>query len=187
MTCATGNHGRFKMCLLCLLLALATAGMAQQRNASLTVTATVQNSISLVFMNNPSVGSTGFCPLTNAGTNNATLDLGSAQAVTGDSLPCVAYVWNAGGGTYDVSSAFDVLVTKANTPSTNYRLAVSISAAPPANVSWIMNALTMTTAPQTLQAANAYGLTTETLHVKVKNSVPAQVLTETIFFTATAN
>ena len=187
MTCATGNHGRLRMCLLGVLLALATAGMAQQRNASLTVTATVQNSISLVFMNNPSVGSTGFCPLTNAGTNNAILDLGTAQAVTGDSLPCVAYVWNAGGGTYDVSSAFDVLVTKANTPSTNYRLAVSISAAPPANVNWIMNALTMTTVPQTLQAANAYGRTTETLHVRVKNSVPAQVLTETIFFTATAN
>lgn len=187
MTCATGNHGRLKMCLLGLLLALAPTAVAQQRNASLTVTATVQNSISLVFMNNASVGSPGFCPLTNAGTNNATLDLGTAQAVVGDSLPCVAYVWNAGGGTYDVSSAFDVLVTKANTPSTNYRLSVSISSAPPANVNWIMNTLTMTTAAQTLQAANAYGRTTETLHVKVKNSVPAQVLTETIFFTATAN
>jgi hypothetical protein len=187
MTCATGNHGRFNVSLLCLLLALTTAGVAQQRNASLTVTATVQNSISLVFMNNSNVGSVGFCPLANAGTNTATLDLGTAQAVVGDSLPCVAYVWNAGGGTYDVSSGFDVLVTKANTPSTNYRLVVAISSAPPANVSWVMNALTMTTAPQTLQAANAYGRTTETLHVKVKNSVPAQVLSETIFFTATAN
>jgi len=187
MTCATGNHGRFKKCLLALLLALSTSAVAQQKRASLTVTATVQNSISLVFMDNANVGTTGFCPLTNAGTNNASLDLGSAQAVIGDSLPCVAYLLNAGGGTYDVSSAFDVLVTKANTPSPNYRLAVAISAAPPANVNWIMNALTLTTAPQTLQAANAYGRTTETLHVKVKNSVPAQVLTETIFFTATAN
>ncbi|MGH9523297.1 MAG: hypothetical protein ACRD3E_12290, partial [Terriglobales bacterium] len=68
-----------------------------------------------------------------------------------------------------------------------YRLAVSMSSAPPANVTWQMNALTMTTAAQTLQATNTYGRTTETLNVLVKNSVAAQVLSETIFFTATAN
>jgi hypothetical protein len=187
MARVTAKHGRFNGGLLCLLLAFSTAALAQQSSGTLTVTATVQNSISLVFMDNANVGSTGFCPLTNAGTNNAGLDLGTARASAGDSLPCVSYVWNAGGGTYDVSSGFDVLVTKANAPSTNYRLAVAISSAPPANVNWIMNALTMTTAAQTLQAANAYGRTTETLHVKVKNSVAAQVLSETIFFTATAN
>lgn len=187
MSCATGNHGRFNACLLVLSLAISSAALAQQGNASLTVTASVQSSISLVFMDNASVGNVGFCPLLNAGTNNATLDLGSARANFGDSLSCVGYIWNAGGGTYDVSSAFDVLVTKANTPSANYRLQVAISSVPPANVNWIMNTLTMNTAAQTLQAANAYGRTTETLHVKVKNSVPAQVLTETIFFTATAN
>ena len=71
MTCATGNHGRIAKCLLGLLLALSSAAVAQQGNASLTVTATVENSISLVFMNNVNVGTTGFCPLTNAGTNNA--------------------------------------------------------------------------------------------------------------------
>ena len=185
--CVAGHQRRFAVRLLLLMLALGASAWAQQKSGSLTVTASVQSSISLVFMDNANVGTTGFCPLTNAGTNNAFLDLGSAQAAAGDSLPCVAYVWNAGGGTYDVSSAFDVLVTKANSPSANYRLAVSLSAVPPANVNWIMNALTMTTAAQTLQAANAYGRTTETLHVKVKNSVPAQVLTETIFFTATAN
>lgn len=183
---AFGHPGRY-MRMVLLALALSGSAAAQQGSGRLTVTATVQNSISLVFVNNPSVGSVGYCPLTNAGTNNAGLDLGTAQAALGDSLPCVAFLWNAGGGTYDVSSSFDVLVTKANTPSPNYRLSVALSAAPPANVTWSMNALTMTTAPQTLQAANSYGRTTETLHVKVKNSVPAQVLSETIFFTATAN
>jgi len=189
MLCAT-KHARlsFSLCLLVVSLAISATAFAQtQANGSLTVRAGVQGSINLVFANNANVGTVGYCPLINPNTNAAGLDLGTAQAVVGDSLPCVAFVWNAGGGTYDVSSAFDVLVTKANTPSASYRLAVAISSAPPANVNWIMNALTMTTANQTLQAANAYGRTTETLHVKVKNSVPAQVLTETIFFTATAN
>lgn len=181
-----GQFGRSVFAVL-LLAIVATITAGAQVTGSVAVSAKVQNSISLVFMNNVNVGSAGFCPLTNAGTNNAFLDLGSAQANQGDSLACVAYVWNAGGGFYDVSSAFDVLVTKSNTTSANYRLAVSMSAAPPANVSWIMNALTLTTAPQTLQAANNYGRTTETLHVRVKNSVPAQVLAETISFTATAN
>jgi hypothetical protein len=176
------------LCALLVSLALSSAASAQTTaSGSLKVTGTVQGSMSLVFDDNANVGTTGFCPLTNANTNNASLDLGTAQAALGDSLPCVAFVWNAGGGVYDVSSAFDVVVKVANTTSANYRLAVSMSAAPPANVTWLMNALTMTTAAQTLQAANAYGRTTETLHVKVKNSVPAQVLTETIFFTATAN
>ncbi len=185
---ATQQHG-WSITARVVLFALVLAGVAhaQQTSGSLSVTATVQSSISLIFMDNANVGSAGFCPLTGAGTNNAVLDLGTAQAVVGDSLPCVTYVWNAGGGAYDVSSAFDVLVTKANTPSANYRLAISLSAAPPANVNWIMNALTMTTAAQTLQASNTYGRTTETLHVKVKNSVPAQTLNETIFFAATAN
>jgi hypothetical protein len=169
-------------------MALSGAAPAQTTaSGSLQVAAKVQGSMSLVFANNANVGTNGFCPLTNAGTNNAGLDLGSASAQAGDSLPCVAFLFNAGGGTYDVSSSFDVLVKVANTSSANYRLAVSMSTAPPANVSWQMNALTMTTAPQTLQAANAYGRTTETLHVRVKNSVPAQLLSETILFTATAN
>ena len=181
-------NGRVAGCIAVVLLALCVMAPAQTTSSgSLKVTATVQGSMSLVFDNNANVGTNGFCPLTNAGTNNAGLDLGTAAAQTGDSLSCVAYLWNAGGGTYDVSSSFDVIVKVANTNSSNYRLAVAMSSAPPANVSWRMNALTMSTAPQTLQAANAYGRTTETLHVRVKNSVPAQVLAETIFFTATAN
>lgn len=182
------NSKWIALCMLAVSLTwTATASAQTIGSGSLKVSGILQGSMSLVFVDNPNVGTNGYCPLTNPNTNNASLDLGTAQAVVGDSLPCVGFVWNAGGGTYDVSSAFDVLVRVANTTSANYRLAVSMSTVPPANVTWKMNALTMTTAAQTLQAANAYGRTTETLHVVVKNSVPAQVLTETIFFTATAN
>lgn len=182
------NKTCMALCMLLVSFAWSRTAAAQTiGSGSLKVKGTVQGSMSLIFADNVNVGTTGFCPLTNPNTNNASLDLGTAQAVVGDSLPCVAFVWNAGGGVYTVSSAFDVVVKVANTTSANYRLAVSMSSVPPANVTWSMNALTMTTTAQTLQAANAYGRTTETLHVAVKNSVPAQVLSETIFFTATAN
>lgn len=156
-----------------------------QTSGSLTVTANVQGSIGLVFDNNVNVGLAGFCPLSNAGTNNAGLDLGTASFAQGDNLACVNFSRPV--PFYNVSSAFDVVVTKANTASASYRLAVAMSTVPPPNVTWLMNALTMTTAAQTLQAANPYGRTTETLRVQVRNSVPAQVLVEVITFTATAN
>jgi len=149
----------------------------------------VQSSINLVFNNNPAVGSTGFCALTNAGTNNVGLDLGSASfPAGGDSLACVAYS-HVGGATYQVSSAFDVMVTKSNSTSANYRLAAQISAAPPANVTWLVSGVTLTnTAFMQLDAADSYGTAvTKSLQVQVKNNVPAQILQETVTFLATAN
>lgn len=187
MSRTRANTGRIVPCLLGVFLALSAPAMAQTKaTGTLTITAKVQGSMTLVFMNNANVGTTGFCPLTNAGTNNAGLDLGTASFTTGDSLACVKFA-KIGAAVYDVSSAFDVLVSTANTTSPNYRLAVAMSAAPAANVTWLLNTTTLTTVAQTVQAANPYGRTTETLHVQVKNSAPAQVMAETIFFTATAN
>src|SRR6476659_8235722 len=71
-----GLKGLLTLCgLLCL---LASSASAQTSSGQLTITMSVQSSITLVFQNNPSVGTTGFCPLTNAGTNNVGLDLGIA-------------------------------------------------------------------------------------------------------------
>jgi len=164
-------------------------GQGQTGTAQLTITMTVQSSISLVFQDNPAVGTNGFCPLTNSGTNNVGLDLGSASFTGGDSLACVAFIKNVGAGFYQVSSAFDVVVTKANSSSPNYRLAAQISAAPPANVIWLINTIALTNSAFTqLDAADNYATPiTKTLQVQVKNPVPAQVLQETITFLATAN
>lgn len=175
------------LCLICSLCGWCQAG--QTSTAQLTVSMTVQSSIGLIFQNNPAVGSNGFCPLTNSGTNNVGLDLGIASFPGGsDSLACVAYA-HVGAATYQVSSAFDVVVTKANSNSPNYRLAAEISAAPPANVTWLINNITLTnTAFTQLDASDSYSSTvTKTLQVQVKNTVPAQTLTETITFLATAN
>jgi hypothetical protein len=180
-------------------LKFALAGMAvvcalaghscAQVNAQLTINMTVQSSISLIFKNNPSVGSNGFCPLTNPNTNNVGLDLGTASFPGGsDSLACVAYT-HLGGAVYQVSSAFDVVVTKANSSSPNYRLAAQISTAPPANVVWLINNVALTNAGFTsLDATDNYAAAvTKTLQVQVKNNVAAQTLQETITFLATAN
>ena len=180
--------GKLLLAMCCLLLGAAVSAQAQTSTGQLTITLNVQSSISLVFQNNPAVGTNGFCPLTNAGTNNVGLDLGSASFPSGsDSLACVAYA-HLGGAIYQVSSAFDVVVTKANSSSPNYQLAAEISTAPPANVTWLVNNVALSTAFTPLDAADNYSQAiTKTLQVQVKNNVPAQVLAETVTFLATAN
>jgi hypothetical protein len=171
-----------------LVLLCCSAAHAQTSSGQLTITMNVQSSISLVFQNNVNVGNPGFCPLTNAGTNNVGLDLGTAAFPgSSHSSACVNYQ-HLTAAVYEVSSAFDVVVTKANSSSPNYRLQAEISTPPPANVTWLINNVTLTTAFTNLDAADNYGATiTKTLQVQVKNTVAAQTLLETITFLATAN
>lgn len=165
------------------------AAFAQSSSAQLSINLTVQSSITLVFDNNANVGSAGFCPLTNPGTNNVGLDLGSASFPGNfHSSTCVNYS-HIGASIYQVSSAFDVLVTKSNSSSPSYRLAAEISTPPPANVSWLINNVPLSNASFTsLDLADSFGQrVTKTLQVQVRNNVPAQILQETITFLATAN
>ena len=189
MTTGRTSDGRIWFALLWLLALAALPAHGQTSSAQLTVNLSVQSSISLVFDNNPSVGTAGFCPLSNAGTNNVGLDLGIA-AFPGNfhSSTCVNYA-HIGGSTYEVSSAFDVLVTKSNSGSPNYRLAAQISSAPPANVQWLINNVTLNNAGfTTLDNRDNYGQpVTKTLQVQVRNNVPSGTLQETITFLATAN
>lgn len=159
---------------------------AQTGTAKLTVSGTVNSSIGLIFRNNASVGTNGFCPLTNPDTNNVGLDLGVASFTTGDNLACVGFFTAA--GFYEVNSGFDVVVSVANSPSASYNLAAALSAAPPANVFWLMNFTNLTTTFTTFQNNNTYGTrVTETLRVIVNQNLPPQTLFETIFVQATAN
>jgi hypothetical protein len=183
--------GLTRLLLMSVLIGLCCGNAAQAQNSSgqLTITMSVQSSISLVFQNNVNVGNPGFCPLTNAGTNNVGLDLGTASFPGSvHSSSCVDYQ-HIGAAFYQVSSAFDVVVSKANSSSPNYQLAAEISTVPPANVVWLVNNVTLTTAGfTTLDAADNYAANvTKTLQVQVRNSVPAQTLQETITFLATAN
>jgi hypothetical protein len=190
MSCNFKFGGLKALLMMCGLLCLLASGAgAQTSSGQLTITMNVQSSITLIFQNNPSVGTTGFCPLTNAGTNNVGLDFGTA-AFPGNfhTSTCVSYT-HLTAADYQVSSAFDVVVRKANSSSPNYRLAAEISTPPPANVKWLLNNITLTNTGLTaLDAADAFGARiTKTLQVQVKNTVAAQVLQETITFLATAN
>ncbi len=181
------GHGIW-FALLWLLALAALPAHGQTSSAQLTVNLSVQSSISLVFNNNPSVGTAGFCPLTNAGTNNVGLDLGTAAFPGNSYQGCGTYA-HIGGASYQVSSAFDVLVTKSNSSSPSYRLAAQISSAPPASVFWLVDNTVLTNTGFTaLDAADKYNqAVTKTLQVQVRNNVPSQILQETITFLATAN
>src|SRR4051812_3409329 len=136
--------GKTALFMLGLLLALGASGRAQTSSGRLSITMSVQSSISLVFQNNANVGTTGFCPLTNAGTNNVGLDMGTA-AFPGNfhTSTCVNYQ-HISAAFYEVSSGFDVVVSKANSSSPNYRLAAQISTPPPVGVIWLLNNVTLT-------------------------------------------
>ena len=181
--------GQIERCLLlaaCLVVLLAASAHAQ--GTSLQITFQVQPAINLVFQNNPNVGSSGYCPLVNSGTNNVQLDLGTAWLFSSSSS-CAAFAWVNPLGTYQISSAFDVVVSKSNSSSANYQLAAKISTAPPANVSWLVNGTALNNSSYTtLDKTDSYGQTvTKTLQVQVYYTVPAQALGETITFLATAN
>jgi len=174
---------------LLVLFLLGAAGQAQTSSGQLSITMTVQSSISLIFQNNPSVGNAGFCPLTNAGTNNVGLDMGTASFPGNfHTSTCVNYQ-HLNAAFYEVSSAFDVVVSKSNSSSPNYRLAAEISTAPPVGVIWLLNNVTLSnTAFAQVDAGDTYDTPiTKTLQVQVRNNVPTQVLQETITFLATAN
>lgn len=156
------------------------------RPIQLSVTGLLSPSISLVFQNNASVGSSGFCPLSNSGTSSVGLDLGSASTHTADPLACIQY--SSVANTYTVSTAFDVVVSKTNSGSASYHLAVQLSTVPPGGVNWSINGTNLSTALTTVETTNPYSqAVTQTLAVKVTNSVKAQTLFETITFMATAN
>jgi hypothetical protein len=158
-----------------------------QTTAHLTVKINVQSSVQLVFQNTSNVGAVGFCPLSNAGTNNVGLDLGSAWLLGIQTSPCAAYT-TINLLEYQISSAFNVVVTKANTSSPNYRLAAMISTAPPANVNWLINNVTLNNTSFTaLDASDTYTTpVTKTLQVQV-GLIAEQTLQETVTFLATAN
>jgi hypothetical protein len=160
-----------------------------QKTAQLTVSLTVTPSIQLVFQNSSSVGSPGYCPLTNAGTNNVGLDLGSAWILGIQSSPCAGYSSLNGGLAYQVSSGYNVVVTKANSSSASYTLSAAISSAPPSGVTWLINNNALSnTAYTTLSTAGSYGAANaQTLQAQVVWSAAAGTLQETVTYLATAN
>ena len=166
-----------------MLLGIASVASAQTANGTLTVTATVNGSIELVF-NSDAAG----VPLSaGAGTNTATLAFGNISAFG----PVTAGVTRAvvAGTSFTVSTPVDVLVTKANSASANYSLTAQLNAADAVNT-WAVAGNTITNAAATtITATGAYAANVpEAIAITVPfTTASGTAISNAINFVATAN
>lgn len=159
-------------------------------SGSLVVSMQVQSSISLQFVNNGS--GVGYCQLTGAGTNSASLNLGIAS-VAGDNLDaanggCVN--WSGGGSSYSIYNYVYVDVTESNSTSANYSLTAALASAPESGVTWKFTSMSgnLSTTPSTIVSSENYNTNFGMqLEVTVTSSAASGSIGATIDFTATAN
>lgn len=158
-----------------------TFASAQTANGTLTVTATVQGSINLVF-NSDAAG----VALTGSGTNAATLAFGNVAAFGALSAGVGRVV---GGANFTVSSPVDVNVSKTNSASANYTLKAQLGAADAVNT-WQVGGVTVTSAAAaTITGTGTYAANS---NFPVAITIPFTTasgtnISNTINYTATAN
>ncbi|HWX53252.1 MAG TPA: hypothetical protein VN176_01540 [Verrucomicrobiae bacterium] len=164
------------------MMLMASSAFAQTATGTLTVTATVNSSINLVF-NNDAAG----VPLSSgAGTNTATLAFGNVSAF---GAIAAGITRSTTATTFTVSTPVDVLVSKANSASANYTLKAQLGAADAVNT-WQVGGTTVTNAAQaTITATGAYAANVaEAIALTIPYATAnATAISNTINFTATAN
>ncbi|HEU4416313.1 MAG TPA: hypothetical protein VFT65_16110 [Candidatus Angelobacter sp.] len=165
------------------LMMISSAAVAQTTaSGTLTVTATVNGSIQLVFNSDAS----GVALSSGAGTNTATLDFGAVSAF-GAINPKIVRTTTA--SNFTVSSAVDVQVAKTNSASANYTLVAQLGAADAVNT-WSVGGVAVTSAAQsTLTATGTYAANS---NFPVAITIPfttasGTLISNTINYTATAN
>jgi hypothetical protein len=163
------------------LLTVPSLALAQDTSSgTLTVTATVESSIGLTFENDAAG-----VALTGAGTNAATMALGTISAYDTVSTPGVTRT--VGAANFTVSSPFGVKVVKANTSSADYTLTAALGSADATNT-WRINATTLSTTNQSLGATYSYGsAVAHTLSLTVPFTASTGAISKVLNFTATAN
>jgi hypothetical protein len=173
-----------------ILLLSSAALFAQNPTATGTINATLVNKsgISLVFDTDP-----GGVSLGNPGSSAASLNFGTISAFgplsAGVTRPVV------GGASYTVSTLFDVQVIQGGLASPNYTLTAQLAAIAPAGFTYAVDAVTLTTAAQTIQTNGTYNTDVQhSLNLTVSTAAPGAggpavgtPLTTTINFTATSN
>jgi hypothetical protein len=156
------------------------AAQLNSDSGTLTVTATVESSIGLTFENDAAG-----VALTGAGTNAATMALGSVSAYGPIATPGVTRSVSA--TDFTVSSPFGVKVIKANTSSANYTLAAALGSADSTN-SWRINSVALTTSSQDLGTTYSYGSSVaHTMYLTVPFTASTGAVSKVLNFTATAN
>ena len=165
-----------------MMMLLSSFAAAQTANGTLTVTATVQGSLNLVFVSDASG-----VALTGSGTNAATLAFGNVSAFGALAAGVVRPVPTA--TTFTVSSAVDVNVTKTNSASANYTLKAQLGSADAVNT-WQVGGFTVTNASAaTITATGTYDANS---NFPVAITIPFTTasgtnISNTINYTATAN
>jgi predicted secreted protein len=158
---------------------VASTASADTSSGTLTVTGTVESSISLTVES--AGGSTS-----GTGTAAATSALGSiskyGSAPTGFTLARGASNWT-------ISSTVGVQVDKANLTSTDYTLTAQLGSAPASGVAWKLNGSTLSdSAATTLTSTGTYGSTgSYSWDIVVADSAAAAAIDNAINFTATSN
>src|SRR5579864_1516237 len=165
---------------------ISTSAMAQagnNANGTLTVTATVNSSINLVFNSDGS----GVALASGAGTNAANLAFGNVSAFGAVAAGVTRTV--VAGTSFTVSTPVDVLVSKANSSSANYTLKAQLGAADATNT-WQVAGNTITNAAATtITATGAYGSNAaNAIAITVPfTTASGTAISNTINFTATSN
>jgi hypothetical protein len=161
---------------------ISSAAVAQTTaSGTLSVTATVNGSIQLVFNSNAA----GIA-LTGGGTNAATLAFGNVSAFGAIGAGIVR---TTTASNFTVSSAVDVQVSKTNSASANYTLKAQLGTADAVNT-WSVGGVAVTSAAQsTLTGTGAYAANT---NFPVAITVPFTTasgtnISNTINYVATAN
>lgn len=161
------------------LAVLSMNAFAATSSGTLTVTGTIESSISLTV---ESAGGT----TSGTGTAAATSDLGSiskfGSAPTGFTLARGASNWT-------LSSTVGVQVVKSNLTSTDYTLTAQLGSAPASGVAWKLNGSTLSdSAATTLTSTGTYASTgSYSWDIVLADSAAAAAIDNTINFTATSN
>ena len=161
------------------MIVFASVASAATSSGTLTVTGTVESSISLTV---ESAGGT----TSGTGTDAATSALGSiskyGSAPTGFTLARGASDWT-------LSSTVGVQVNKANLTSTDYTLTAQLGSAPASGIAWKLNGSTLSdSAATTLTSTGTYGSTgSYSWDIVVADSASAAAIDDAIDFTASSN
>jgi len=166
------------------LMMISSAAVAQTATGTLTVTATVNGSIQLVFNSDTN----GVALTSGAGTNAATLAFGNVSAFGALSSPNITRSVVAG-TSFTVSTPVDVLVSKSNSASANYTLKAQLGAADATNTWQVAGNTVTSAAAATITAAGTYGSNApEAIAITVPfTTASGTLISNTINFTATAN
>jgi hypothetical protein len=161
------------------LLAITDVVNAATSSGTLTITGTVESSITLTV---ESAGGT----TSGTGTDAATSALGNISKF--GSAP-TGFTLSRGASNWALSSTVGVKVAKANLTSTDYTLTAQLGSAPASGVTWRLNGSTLSdSAATTLTSTGTYGSTgSYSWDIIIADSAAAAAIDNAINFTATSN